>query len=252
MRLVILGKSPAWPDPGGACSGYLLEHDGFTLLLDCGAGVLGKLSAVHDYLALDALLISHLHADHILDLIPFSYALHLSPRRADPPRRPPMHAPPGSLDMFGRLGACWNDEQLITGAFAVSEYDPAVPLTVGPFQVRFCEVPHYTQAFACELAAGGSRITFGADCGPNDALTEFAQGTDLLIVEASLQEPDTDRPRGHMTPAEAGEAGRAAGARRLLVTHFSDELGPDWVREQSAQGYGAEVILASSGAEIVV
>ncbi len=252
MRLIVLGKSPAWPDPGGACSGYLLEHDGFTLLLDCGAGVLGKLTEVSDYLALDAVLISHLHADHILDLIPFSYALHLSPRRSDPPRRPPLHAPPDSLDMFHRLGACWSDEGLITEAFAVTEYDPEAAVQVGPFRVRFREVPHYTQSFACELSADGSRITFGADCGPNDALTDFAQDTDLLIVEASLRVPDTDVPRGHMTPLEAGQAGRAARAHRLLVTHFSDELGADWVRQESTRGYGSEVILAASGAEITV
>jgi ribonuclease BN (tRNA processing enzyme) len=252
MRLLVLGKSPAWPDPGGACSGYLLEHGGFSLLLDCGAGVLGKLTEVTDYLTLDGILISHLHADHILDLIPFSYALHLSPRRSDPPRRPPLHAPPQSLAMFRRLGACWSNEQLITEAFAVSEYDPMVQLQIGPFRVRFREVPHYTQSFACEFAVDGSRITFGADCGPNDALAEFAQDTDLLIVEASLREPDHDVPRGHMTPAEAGQAGRAARARRLLVTHFSDELGVDWVREQSTRGYGSEVILATAGTQINV
>jgi ribonuclease BN (tRNA processing enzyme) len=252
MRFVVLGKSPAWPDPGGACSGYLLVQDGFALLLDCGAGVFGKLTAVQDYLTLGAVLISHLHADHILDLIPFSYALNLSPRVAHPPRRPPLHSPPGSQEMFHRLGACWKDEGLITEAFAVAEYDPAEPLRIGPFAVRFCEVPHYTQAFACELSAGGSRITFGADCGPNDALVQFAQGTDLLIAEASLREPDTDVPRGHLTPLEAGELGRQAQAKRLLVTHFSDELGADWVREESARGFGAEVSLAAAGAEYTI
>ncbi|HET9719962.1 MAG TPA: MBL fold metallo-hydrolase [Solirubrobacteraceae bacterium] len=252
MRITILGKSPAWPDPGGACSGYLLEHEGFTLLLDCGAGVLGKLAGVQDYLTLGAVLISHLHADHILDLIPFSYALHLSPRRSSPPRRPPLHSPPGGLEMFSRLAGCWHDEALITEAFAVSEYDPAAELQVGPFAIRFREVPHYTRAFACELSCDGRRVTFGADCGPNEALVDFAQDTDLLIVEASLREPEQDQPRGHMTPVEAGEAGRSARARRLLVTHFSDELGPEWVAAEATRGYGREVILASSGAELTV
>ena len=118
--------------------------------------------------------------------------------------------------------------------------------------MRFCEVPHYAQAFACELSAGRSRITFGADCGPNDALAQFAQGTDLLIAEASLREPDTDEPRGHMTPLEAGEMGRKAQAKRLLVTHFSDELGAEWVQEESTRGFGAEVSLAAAGAEYTV
>jgi ribonuclease BN (tRNA processing enzyme) len=252
MRLVVLGKSPAWPDPDGACSGYLLEEDGFSLLLDCGDGVFSKLTRVQDYLTLGAVLISHLHADHILDLIPFSYALRLSPRRSEPSRRLRLHCPPGSESMFRRLGACWKDEELITGAFELAEYEPEAPLQINPLAVRFCEVPHYWTAFACELSAGGSRITFGADCGPNQALVDFARGTDLLIVEASLREPDTDRPRGHMTPVEAGEMGRQAEAKRLLITHFSDEVGPEWVREEATRGFGGEVILAAPGAELIV
>jgi ribonuclease BN (tRNA processing enzyme) len=252
MRLVVLGKSPAWPDPGGACSGYLLEHDGYALLLDCGAGVFGKLTERHDYLTLGAVLISHLHADHILDLVPFSYALHLSPRRSQPPRRPPLHAPPGGARALARLGNCFNDEDLVSEAFELNEYDPRAPLQVGPFTARFCEVPHYTQAFACELSVEGGRITFGADCGPNEALEEFARGTDLLIAEATLSQPDTDVPRGHMTPGEAGEMGRRAQAARLLITHFSDELGADWVRDEATRGFGGEVSLAAVGAEYAV
>src|SRR5579884_4077453 len=109
MRLLILGKSPSWPDAGGACSGYLVQEDGFSLLLDCGSGVLGKLRAKLDYLELDAVLISHLHADHIIDLVPFSYALLLSPRQGDPPRRPQLHAPPGAARKLRQLAGCWND-----------------------------------------------------------------------------------------------------------------------------------------------
>jgi ribonuclease BN (tRNA processing enzyme) len=252
MRLLVLGKSPAWPDPGDACSGYLIQEDGFSLLLDCGSGVLAKLRTVHDYLDLDAILISHLHADHIIDLIPFSYALHLSPRQSDPPHRPPLHGPPGCLQKFRQLAGCWKDPDLIEAAFAVTEYEPEGGLEAGPFVIRFREVPHYTETFACELAVAGRRITFGADCGPNDALVDFARDTDLLIAEATLREPDADVPRGHMTPFEAGELGRQAGAKRLLVTHFSEELGTDWVRAEAERGFGGEVLVAEGLAEYSV
>ena len=77
MRITVLGKSPAWQDAGGACSGYLVEEDDFALLLDCGNGVFSKLRRHRDYVDVDAVLISHLHADHFLDLVPFSYALML-------------------------------------------------------------------------------------------------------------------------------------------------------------------------------
>ena len=81
MRITVLGKSPAWQDAGGACSGYLVEEDGFGLLLDCGNGVFSKLRHYRDYVDVDAVLISHLHADHFLDLVPFSYALSYAPRQ---------------------------------------------------------------------------------------------------------------------------------------------------------------------------
>ncbi|MBO0769668.1 MAG: MBL fold metallo-hydrolase, partial [Solirubrobacterales bacterium] len=115
MRLTVLGKSPSWQDADGACSGYLIEEDGYTLLLDCGNGVFSKLRHYCDYVDVDAVLISHLHADHLLDLVPFSYALSYAPRQqpvavggwpgTDTPARPQLYAPMGAGDMFRRLVA---------------------------------------------------------------------------------------------------------------------------------------------------
>ena len=85
MRITVLGKSPSWQDAGGACSGYLIEDEGTTVLLDCGNGVFAKLRERFDYTELDALLISHLHADHFLDLVPYSYALTYAPRQQPVP-----------------------------------------------------------------------------------------------------------------------------------------------------------------------
>lgn len=248
----MLGKSPAWPDRGGACSGYLVTEGDFSLLLDCGTGVLAELRRVQDYLDLDAIVISHLHADHVLDLIPFSFALTLSPRASTATRRLPLHGPPDSGELFRRLGGCFGDPERIEDAFRVEEYDPPADLTVGPFTVRFQEVPHYTRSFAVEIGLDGRRFTYGADSAPNDALVEFATGTDLLAVEGTLRQREPSGRRGHMTPREAGETGRRANARRLLVTHFSDELDRDWIRSEATAGFGAEVELAAAGAAYVV
>jgi ribonuclease BN (tRNA processing enzyme) len=120
---------------------------------------------------------------------------------------------------------------------------------VGPFLVRFCEVPHYTRTFAVELSNGaGTRFTYGADCSPNDELVRFAQETDLLLIEATLPRPERSGQRGHLTPGEAGEHGRRAGAKRVVITHFSDELDPDWIQAQAAESFGADVELAYNGA----
>ena len=249
MQVTVLGKSPSWQDAAGACSGYLIRHEGYTLLVDCGNGAFAKLRSAIDYRDVDAVVITHLHADHYFDLVPFSFGLSHGVR-ADPPT-PELHAPPGASERFAAIGGALGDPSLITGAFSVREYDPADTLTLGPLQARFCEVPHFVLTHAVRVAAPGSgagEVTFGADCGPNAALPAFASASELMFVEATLSEPDTAEPRGHLTAREAGEHGRAAQARRLVLTHFSDELDPEWVRSEGSAGYGGAVDLAAEGA----
>ena len=246
MQVTVLGKSPAWQDAAGACSGYLVQHDGFTLLLDCGNGVFARLRERVDYGAVDALLISHLHADHFFDVVPYSFALRYGVRDETP--HPELHAPPGAAECFAGIGGCLGDESLIASAFAVTEYDPSRELGLGPLRVSLREVPHYVLTHAVQItAAGCGTFTFGADCRPNDALVQFATGSDLLLAEATLRAPERFGVRGHLTAHEAGEHGRAAGVGRLVITHFSDELDPGRIRAEAGEGYGAEVALAQPG-----
>jgi ribonuclease BN (tRNA processing enzyme) len=250
VRVTVLGKSPAWQDAGGACSGYLVEEAGARLLLDCGNGVFAKLRRVCDFAEVDTVLISHLHADHFLDLVPFAYALTYAPRRGQG-ARPQLHAPAGAAETFRRVVGAWGNEDLIEKAFELREYHPSDRLEAGPLRIRFREVPHFTATHAVEIASradGGHRFTFGADHGPSDALCEFAGGTDLLLIEATLPRAEEAGPRGHLTPAEAGEHGRRAQARRLVLTHFSDLLDEGWARREAEAAFGAPVELAREGA----
>src|SRR5689334_22837898 len=127
MRMTVLGKSPSWQDSGGACSGYLVQDGATNLLLDCGNGAFGKLRSQLDYLAVDAVVLTHLHADHFLDLVPFSYALSYGPRAdgSGAQVRPPLHAPPGARDCFRQVVGAWGREDLVENAFDLREYDPA-------------------------------------------------------------------------------------------------------------------------------
>lgn len=264
MRITVLGKSPAWQDANGACSGYLVEDDGTVMLLDCGNGVFGKLRAHVEFLDVDAVVLTHLHADHFFDLIPFAYALHYHPRQqpvpvhrwtgTQTPVRPDLHGPPGATDVFRRVCSVLDAECLIEDAFAVSEYDAGDVLEIGPLRVRFHPVPHFIPTWAVEVTSvnGDGRFTFGADNAPCDDLVEFAQGTDLLMVEATLPRPERTGLRGHMTPFEAGEHGRRAAVRRLVVTHFADDLDEAWVRDEAARGFGGEVSVAREGATFTV
>jgi ribonuclease BN (tRNA processing enzyme) len=251
VRITVLGKSPSWQDAGGACSGYLVQSDGATLLLDCGNGVFGKLRAVCDYMDVDAVVISHLHADHMLDLVPFSYALRYSPRapRAQE-ERPVLHAPIGARDTFRRVVGAWGSEDLIEGAFDLREYAVQDTLVVGGLRVRFALVPHFTTTHAVEVsAAGGRRFVFGADSGPTDVLAGFARDADLLVLEATLVEPEPETDiRGHLTATEAGEHAREAGAHRLVLSHISDELDQGRALTEASAAFGAQVEIAADGA----
>ncbi len=258
MRVTVLGKSPAWQDAGGACSGYLVEHGGTNLLVDCGNGVFGKLREHLDYTEVDAVVVTHMHADHFFDLFPFAYGLVLTPRQqpvpvaghpgTEWPARPRLITPVGAPAALRSIASSWGDEALVESAFRLEEYDASKSLEVGPLTLRFAEVPHYILTFAIEVAVeDGPRITFGADSSPNDAIVEFARDTDLLVIESTLPRPERTGIRGHLTPGEAGEHARSAGAKRVLLTHVSDELDADWVCAEGAAGFGGPVELASEG-----
>jgi ribonuclease BN (tRNA processing enzyme) len=255
VRITVLGKSPAWQDADGACSGYLVEEDGASLLLDCGNGVFSKLRRFRDYVDVDTVVISHLHADHFLDLVPYASALTYTPRQQADPARPRLFVPESGREALRRVcGGCGMPEDHVEGAFRLHEYSPADVLDVGVMRVRFHRVPHYLPTCAVDVASanGGGRFTYGADSAPNEELVRFADGTDLLMIEATLPQAEEEGPRGHLTAAEAGEHGSKAHVRRLVLTHISDELDEQWARTEAENAFGGPVDVAREGAVFTV
>jgi ribonuclease BN (tRNA processing enzyme) len=260
VKLTVLGKSPSWQDAGGACSGYLIEDGDTAVVIDCGNGVFSKLRLFRDYVDVDAVVLSHLHADHTLDLVPFAYALTYAPRQqpvpvdrwpgTDNPARPELHAPPGARDFFRRVVGNWGNEDLIEKAFDLREYAETDELEIGSLRVSFQGVPHFTDTYAMRVSTtnGDGRLVYGADCSPTEALTRFAAGSDLMLIEATLPRPERTGERGHLTPREAGEHGRAAGVRRLVLTHISDEIDAEWARSEATEAFEAPVEVAREGA----
>ena len=261
MRLTVLGKSPAWQDAGGACSGYLVEDGETTVLVDCGNGVFGKLREHCDYLDVDAVVISHMHADHTLDLVPYSYALTYSPRQQplpvgghsgrEVPVRPALHVPPGARETLRGICSSWNCPELVEKAFVMHEYAPEGAVAVGDLVFTFGLVPHYIPTYAIRITSAGGTgpsLTYGADCSPNDEIVAFAEGTDLLLLEATLARPERNGVRGHLTGVEAGDHAQRAGAGRLVVTHIPDEIDQHLAREDAARAFGGQTDLATEGA----
>jgi ribonuclease BN (tRNA processing enzyme) len=260
VKLTVLGKSPSWQDAGGACSGYLVEDGDTNVVIDCGNGVFSKLRMFCDYVDVDAVVLSHLHADHMLDLVPFAYALTYAPRQqpvpvdkwpgTDNPARPELHAPPGARETFRRLSGTWGPEELIENAFDLREYAEDDELEIGSLRVSFQGVPHFVDTYAMRLSTtnGGGQLVYGADSSPSEALTRFAADSDLMIVEATLPRPERTGERGHLTPREAGEHGLAAHVGRLVLTHISDELDSEWARTEAEDAFRGPVEVAREGA----
>jgi ribonuclease BN (tRNA processing enzyme) len=259
VRITVLGKSPAWQDADGACSGYLVEDGDACLLVDCGSGVFSKLRRFRDYVDVDAVVITHMHADHFLDLIPYACALTYAPRQqpvpverwpgTDTPACPRLLVPAGASKVLRTVAGAGGQPYLLDKAFAMSEYDTSRTVRIGSLHVGFQPVPHFLPSNAIQVRCdAGGRFTFGADHGPTDALDGFAGDTDLLMLEATLPRPEREGPRGHLTPAEAGEHAARCNASRLVLTHISDELDWDWALAEAQRSYTGPVEVAREGA----
>jgi ribonuclease BN (tRNA processing enzyme) len=195
-------------------------------MLDCGNGAFGVLRERVDYLSIDAIVISHTHGDHSLDLLPMAYALQYSPRALrGEVTPPPLWLPPGARDRMRQIFDLIDRAALLDDAYDVHEYASDQTLQIGPFDVDFAPVPHFVPAHAIGVRerSTGRRLVFGADHRPCQSIIEFASGAELLMLEATLSLPEAG-VRGHLTSVEAAEIARDAGVGRLLLTHMSDEL----------------------------
>ena len=261
MKLTVLGGSAAAPNPGDACAGYLVTDEQTMLLLDCGSGVVSRLRQHANPRDLAAVIISHFHSDHTLDLVALRYTLKYAPG-GQPAAPLPLLLPPGGRDFLTRLADVFQDGNEAELAFwdevfAPREYDPAAPLAIGSLTVRFAPMRHYvpTWALRVEDRAAGRALTYSADTGPQARLAEFAAGSDLLLCEATLlqQAPD-QRPEdyGHLTAAEAGRIASQAGVACLVLTHLWTELGFERYLADARAAFSGNVERARAGAVFTV
>lgn len=255
MKLTVLGGSAAAPNPGDACAGYVVSSDSTALLLDCGPGVVAQLRGTIDPRALTGIVITHLHADHTLDLVALRYTLKYAPFQSRS-GRVPLYVPPGGLDFLDRFGAVFQSGNEVGQDFwgdvlAPTEYDPAAPLALGSYTIRFEAMNHYIPAWAVRIENGHAAMVFSADTGPRSGLTDFARGSELLLCEATLlEQPASQSPEeyGHLTAAEAGAIARAAGVPRLVLTHLWGELGFERLVTEASTAFQGPVGRAYSGA----
>jgi ribonuclease BN (tRNA processing enzyme) len=253
LTLTPIGTSPAWYNPGEPSSGFLLEAAGVRVLVDCGSGVISRYLALFGADApIDAIVLSHVHADHCFDLVPLKYGIDYGQLGA---WRPQLWLPPGARDRLGRLVSAWDEDfGYFTETYDVREFGTDAPFEVGPFRVSALDVPHYIESTALRFELDGTAFGYSSDLGPCDTLAPFMRDVDLLLCEAAFSEDgDLDMPdRGHITATEAGQVARAAGAHSLLLTHVPEELGMDRAHDAASRSFGGPVEVARSGVRYAV
>lgn len=219
MRLTVIGGSGGYPGRGRPCSGYLVDADGFTLLIDPGYGVATALS-MGDGITFDAVLVSHAHPDHCADLNPILRARAWAERPLPPLA---VHALSGALDAVLAL----DRPEVLAGSYVVRDLDPADELSIGPFQILTAPLPHPRPNLGFRISVGRRSLMYTGDCGPSEELIHLAEGADILLAEASYAETVPSEIVGSLSSAaDVGREAATAGVQRLVLTHLmpkSDE-----------------------------
>jgi ribonuclease BN (tRNA processing enzyme) len=242
MKLTVVGCSPAWPNPGGAQSGYLLEGPG-RLLLDCGPGVLARLrsNGQNGWPNVDAIAITHFHLDHWGDLVPWVWGTMWGLGRGY--EKPELWLPPGGREELAAFGTRFGTPDMFVRVFEPREYEEGVPFRAAGLELTPLRLPHYTvRTYGFRVSNSDRTLAYSGDSGPSTRLAELAADVDLFLCEATLERGDLDgEPRGHLAADEAVAAFHDSGAKRLLLTHRPKELPLDDGLEQAHDGLELEI-----------
>lgn len=213
MILTVLGGAGAWPPAGGACSGYLVTHEGFRLLVDPGYATLPALLGSVGAADVDAVLVSHGHPDHCADLNPLLRARALAD---DPAPALPVYALPHALDAVLALDTFLDD------ACQVRQFEAGKRFAIGPFDVATVALPHFVPNAGLRLSAGGHTLAYTGDTGPSPEIGALAWQADVFLAEASFPDHiESDRDARYLsTAAQAGQDAERAGVDRLVLTHL--------------------------------
>ena len=257
MIVTILGSAAAGANAGSGCTGYLVCSEQTALLVDCGPGTVLELKRWIDVRTLDAIVISHMHLDHMLDLVTLRAAYRYAP---DPfEGRIPLWLPPGGAEILDSLAAPIDLDHhsplFFDQVYETKEYNPIDSLQIGSISIDFAPTQHAMPAWAMRIARSGSdaAIGFTSDTGPVTHLAAFMQGVNALVCEATLLETEVSpMDRGHLTAQEAGRLAASCHAGRLILTHIWDELGVDRLQRESVSAYGGPVEIAWPGMEVTI
>jgi ribonuclease BN (tRNA processing enzyme) len=252
VKLTVLGCSGSVPGPDSPASGYLLEADGFRLVLDLGHGAFGALQRHVDPAEVDAILISHLHADHCIDLTAYIVALRYGDARyrmRGPEGRIPLIGPAGTRD---RIEAAYDPYARKLGLHELFGFSTPRSAELGPFALSFATMNHPVPTSAVRITHDDRSFVYSGDTGESDALVSLAHGADVLLCEASIGPDDEQIPDLHLTGKQAGQHADRAGVERLIVTHVPPWGSREVAAGEAAAAFAGTVELAQPEAEFLI
>lgn len=245
MRVTIIGCSGSYPGPDSPASCYLVESEGFRLVIDMGNGALGGLQRHAGLYEIGAVLLTHLHPDHCADLCSYYVARRYRPE--GPPPRIPVYGPTGTAERMARAYGM-EPRPGMSGTFDFRTLRPG-EFELGPLRVQVARVNHPIETFGVRVADNHSSMAYSADTGVTSTLVELARGADLLLAEASFVEGDANPPNLHLTGRQAADHAASAGAERLVLTHLVPWNDPERILgDAGGSVYDGVVELAAAGA----
>jgi ribonuclease BN (tRNA processing enzyme) len=232
----------------------LLEVAATAFVVDMGSGAFANLLRYRTPESLDAVLITHMHADHFLDLIPLRYALKYGERTHA--KKLPLYLPPDGETMLRGLCSVFASEvgdDFLGDAFEIHTYDPSVGLALGNVAVRFARTKHFIPTYALRCEAAGTSFAFSSDSSPSPTVVELAREADLFLCEATLGESAPGAvSHGHSSAREAATMATDAGAKRLALTHYPASAMVDDVARIASSVFAGPVEVVDDGTRLVI
>ena len=244
MRLTVVGCAGSFPGPDSPASCYLLEADGFRVVIDLGNGALGALQKYTGLFDVDAVCLSHLHADHCVDLYSYSIARAYSPAGPQPPI--PVYGPAGTVERMSFIHGPNGDDLGLTRRFTFETLEPG-HLAIGPFDITLAHVNHPVETFAFRFSYGGRSIVYTGDTGETEAVPALASGADVFLSEAAFLEGPDLPPNIHLTARQAAAYASRAGVGKLILTHLVPGISPDDARTEAESAFKGDLDMASAG-----
>jgi len=243
MRLTVVGCAGSFPGPDSAASCYLLEADGFRLVVDLGNGALGSLQKYAGLFDIDAVCLSHLHVDHCVDLYSYAIARTYSPGGQQPPI--PVYGPAGTGERIGLFHGPRGDDGLMK-RFMFETLAPG-SLSIGPFEVTAARMNHPVETFGFRFARGGRTVAYSGDTGETAELVRLARGADVFLCEAAFLDGPDLPPDLHLSARQAAGYAARAGAGHAVLTHLQPWNDPARALSEAAAGYDGRLSLARPG-----